>query len=987
MVSDKRLTEHRRPRRRPLDHPAWQARQANQGGGGSSANPGGQGSTTRSPATGASTDTRSSIQTDAVGGGASTKGTATTTGPRTGASTSPAAATASSSSTATAHGVAGSPNPGSGDDSAAGGSANGILTDPSSYRNTSRIVLSHLGGGGQLIYTMPISINHQTLNLQVDTGSSDLWVASTGCRSDSCSSTSSSKVQLFDSRDAPNLNIRFDIQYVQGGVSGSIVTSNVLVPGTDLTLVRQALGSASTVTNEPLGAGNFTGIVGLGLPLASELQRLLYDNTGNSNPGNDVSDASSTGSILTGIWSGRPLGARYIGVGLQRLPSEGGVGDSTLTISSLDPTYATNMSQLTFDKVPSTPASGSDSGDGSSSRSISSAAHWRTYLTQMTIDVGGNTVPLSLGGSMGTQYPLATFSTGTPFSLAPTSVLNQVYGAYGYQPGSDGGYYVPCDLMMNFTLYLGTSSVQVPIHPLDANIHQTSGDPNYCFGGFQAIDQGVVGGVQKLGADFVIGAPFMRSVFSVFSCDDLVHKPTNETSDICDPQIGIRPLITDPKFARDQFYQVRVLKQSLGADPVSTTANPSGLTSGLQALIGVLSGIAGIAGIMVLVVLYLKRQRKKRHALAIASGAEKEGTSRSPSLDEAAIWSDAQLAKAREVHRMHGVFDEDDVMHAHNQGGLAAAQRADFGANSTGHGVGGSSSLGVLSASTPYQDARRIKQAYLNRHPSFELKSRDEQAQILSALSQQDGQSAHEFESMTEEEDNAVAVAAGALAAGGGGVAMSTALPQVAEKEMPQPQPPLAEASSNYAHSSHMTNPSGGSSAYLLGTPQFEAEPVPAHRQHEPQQGSSEAFQPEQHQQQQEAPAPALVPAVAAAERQDYRSEPEATPYRDYPYAQQRPPRAPSNFHFQSQHETREQNNQYPHETTAFLAPAHRAYPPQQPLWAGNSEPMQSYPHQHANFGFLAPAAEVRMQPTFHHGASPTATPQRSTDDLDPHAV
>ena len=136
-------------------------------------------------------------------------------------------------------------------------------------------------------------------------------------------------------------------------------------------------------------------------------------------------------------------------------------------------------------------------------------AHWSTYLTQIEIDVGGQTLGVPPGGSFGTQYPIATFSSGAPVSLAPASVLNVIYGAYGYQPGSDGGYYVPCDLMMNITLYLGTSSVKVPIHPLDASIYQVNGDPKYCFGGIQSITgaNGAVAGQDKLQADFVIGAP------------------------------------------------------------------------------------------------------------------------------------------------------------------------------------------------------------------------------------------------------------------------------------------------------------------------------------------------------------------------------------------------------------------------------------------------------------------------------------------------
>ncbi len=380
--------------------------------------------------------------------------------------------------------------------SAPGGSANGILTDPASYKNVTRIVLTHNGGAGQLIYTMPLTMDGQSFNVQLDTGSSDFWLASSQCRSESCRAFSSYSISLFNPDGTIDQKIPWSISYVQGAASGTIRTSNLHVPTTNMTLPRQAFGSALEVENEPFDSGNFTGIAGLGPPAGSMLQTVLYNNSGNPNPENDVTDASSTGSIIAGIWSGRPLGARYMSVGLQRLPSEGGVGDSVLTISELDSAYAKNRSELAFMQA--------------SGPNPSIPTHWSTFLTQMTIQVGSMTYSVPLPSpNFGTDYPLVTFASGAPVSLAPADLLNFIYGAYGYQPGSDGGYYVPCDVMMNITMSIGPNSVKIPIHPLDASIPQINGDPKYCFGGLQSINgvNGQIDGVNKLQADFVFGAP------------------------------------------------------------------------------------------------------------------------------------------------------------------------------------------------------------------------------------------------------------------------------------------------------------------------------------------------------------------------------------------------------------------------------------------------------------------------------------------------
>lgn len=48
----------------------------------------------------------------------------------------------------------------------------------------------------------------------------------------------------------------------------------------------------------------------------------------------------------------------------------------------------------------------------------------------------------------------------------------------------------------------------------------------------------------------------MRSIYTVFSCDDLVNKPTNDTNDSCAPQIGLNPLVKNVTDAQHQFVSI-----------------------------------------------------------------------------------------------------------------------------------------------------------------------------------------------------------------------------------------------------------------------------------------------------------------------------------------------------------------------------------------------------------------------------------------------
>lgn len=253
---------------------------------------------------------------------------------------------------------------------------------------------------------------------------------------------------------------------------------------------------------------------------------------------------------------------------------------------------------------------------------------------------------------------------------------------------------------------------------------------------------------------------------------------------------------------------------------------------------------------MVLVVFLAKRQRQKRRALAIRSGLEKDASSRSASIDEQAVWSETQMQKAREVHRMHGVFDEDVLPDSNH---LAAGATPDFGAASMGS-AGQHDSVGVLSGSSPYYDARRIKAAYLQRHPSFDTKPQEEQQHILSTMPQEEQQ---QYTSM---------------------------LASHVEEE---------EEDTERGTSLHTSHPSSSSSAHLLSSPQHAQPQQP--QQPQPQQPQQQSYSPQQR------------------------------------------------------------------------------YSPQQEYQPSESPVGPSY---------LAPAADMRMKPTFHQGPSPVPSPQRSTDDF-----
>ncbi|KNZ73877.1 Saccharopepsin [Termitomyces sp. J132] len=119
----------------------------------------------------------------------------------------------------------------------------------------------------------------QCVSLQVDTGSSDLWIASKSCSSSSCGQTDG---HLYDASSSTSTGETFSIKYLKGVVSEPIVWDKFSIGG--YSLDSQALAAATVVTSEPLSAA-FSGILGLALPLNSIIAELIPPVTSNSPDG------------------------------------------------------------------------------------------------------------------------------------------------------------------------------------------------------------------------------------------------------------------------------------------------------------------------------------------------------------------------------------------------------------------------------------------------------------------------------------------------------------------------------------------------------------------------------------------------------------------------------------------------------------------------------------------------------------------------------
>ena len=264
----------------------------------------------------------------------------------------------------------------------------------------------------------------QTLNLQVDLGSSDLWVASDTCTSSDCKSTS----QLFNASQSLDSGSSASLTFQSGSASGEIYWEEITLG--NFTIGYQAMVVADTVTDEDLSGGNYSGVLGLALPANSVIYSEIGGTTGSSPDGATFLDN------LFGMGQSAPT-ERLFSLALARL--EDVRTTSFLGIGAIYSSYCPSPCQPPYSPIISQPNLG-----------VTGYTHWRIQLESMSATtwsdaqngVGNTTTALSLGASLvdtSKGSPIAVLdSGGMQILVGSKTYADTIYGAYGVSASSDG---------------------------------------------------------------------------------------------------------------------------------------------------------------------------------------------------------------------------------------------------------------------------------------------------------------------------------------------------------------------------------------------------------------------------------------------------------------------------------------------------------------------------------------------------------------------
>ncbi|KAF8500865.1 aspartic peptidase domain-containing protein [Russula emetica] len=500
-------------------------------------------------------------------------------------------------------------------------SVNGKLTSPHVHK---REHISGLDDAQNLKYFTNITLGGMPFSVQIDTGSSDLWVAG----------------------DVPNSNdtgVFAGVQYAVGGVNGKVKTAPLTF--LNFSVPDQAFIQVNASSVYPAGQG----LIGLGPNVGSNVRDALKK----QHQGDTVLDRifrqdQNTSNTLTVL-----LSRSYD-------PAEQYPGE--ITVSDILPGMQniSDQPKLTVKTVPS---------------SRSGGQHWQVLLDPNGIIApDGQPIVLSskVSSTMNSSSLTVMFDTGFSLNQVPKYVADAIYsrlpGAQFINVTATGPVWtLPCDVEVNTTLLFG--NVSYPVHPLDMSLNLTDSSGNQtCVGGFQPI-------TTAAGPDYdmILGMAFLRNVYLLIDYGDFVDGTTNKT-----PPYAQLLSLTDAAAAHSDFVQARLDgvdttgMQVFTADrPVSSPAvsNNDGTQTRMIVIYGVIAGSLILVFFAITAYIIMKRRRGTRSNMRSTVSAADTGLS----YDHTAYHS-LQDAPPGEPNHVQGYYTE--VGHASMYDPYAETTRA-----------------------------------------------------------------------------------------------------------------------------------------------------------------------------------------------------------------------------------------------------------------------------------------------------------------------
>lgn len=329
-------------------------------------------------------------------------------------------------------------------------------------------------------YYATIAAGNISFRLAVDTGSSDMLIASTDCVSASCRSIPRYPLK-YQSPTFTSLNgntTAFNVSFADGTFSsGYVARESVRVA--NLTVPDQAFGVVNETTVS--FTDQISGILGFGFPRLSQ----IYNTTAHGTP--FFSSLSLRGIVDYPIF----------GIYLTRNST------GTLSLGAIDSNVVSNVSNIEWHYVvPFAPEGGSSN--------VSSYLYWALELSSISVNGTSFTPTPTYPSARPDIGSIALLDVGTPGIYGPYEDVSNIYS---FLPGSRlvdarGQWAVPCDTLVTMSFSFGGQNFT--LQPTDYMIGPASGNPNLCLTWPRATQP------TPDGVDWQLGSAFLRSVYTIY---------------------------------------------------------------------------------------------------------------------------------------------------------------------------------------------------------------------------------------------------------------------------------------------------------------------------------------------------------------------------------------------------------------------------------------------------------------------------------------
>jgi hypothetical protein len=384
---------------------------------------------------------------------------------------------------------------------------------------------SDLSTVNDMIYITNITLGGLNYSVQLDTGSSDLWIKGSTAPLPNSNQTSTT------------YNLTYGIGWAYGQISYSAVQfAGASVP-------NQAFLDVSSAENPAIDYGA-SGIMGLGFTSLSTIDALV-NRTG----------SSSGRSLLYNLFSDNPQEPNFIAFSLQRSTDPTNDVEGTFLIGELDPDYAA-VNQTS--PIPTFP--------------MTSPNRW-TILIEAIL-VGNSVIPMTTTvPNVPSNRAAALLDSGSSYSYASPEVTNAIYGnTPGAQLDSQTGLWsLPCNVEIDAAIQI--NGQVFPIHPLDL-VPKSTSDPGTCVGSFVSMDISAIAPAAG-NFDMIVGDNVLRSVYSVYDFGDF-----DASGNMGAPYVKLLSIV-DPNQASEEFAAARgtVARSNITYNAANSTAAASGTTT------------------------------------------------------------------------------------------------------------------------------------------------------------------------------------------------------------------------------------------------------------------------------------------------------------------------------------------------------------------------------------------------------------------------